>query len=462
MIRNSKINIQYFILFCILFRFLFLELNWLTYAALMISAYQFCLIFVSVNYYIPIRYLSGFMMCLQILIGPALAYNGLDIYQEGYNKMQIPEQEYFAYAFPAVLLFIFGLNFLSTKLPGEKPDINGLNAYVKEHPMMPYTLIIIGFISSLVSIYFSSDLAFVFLVISGLKFVGIFLIILGDKGIKPLPLVLVYGSVISSSIAQGMFFDLLTWLTFLGSVYAIKFKPNNYLKVTFILLFSLFAVIIQQLKGDYREATWKQGEEASVETVKKSLKKKNEKQGIFTSESLGASNLRINQGYIVTNIMKTVPDKVPYENGAELELILESSILPRIIAPNKLNSGDRFIFMKYSGIPVAVGTSMALSSVGDAYINFGPLGGTIFMFFFGLLFNYFLKLFNKKGKEFPIAILLATVAFYYPIRPDCELQTILGHLFKSTIIIFVILSVWRHNFKLSTFSLKRKRKELAF
>jgi Na+/proline symporter len=268
--------------------------------------------------------------------------------------------------------------------------------------------------------------------------------------------------VISSSIAQGMFFDLLTWLTFLGSVYAIKFKPNNYLKVTFILLFSLFAVIIQQLKGDYREATWKQGEEASVETVKKSLKKKNEKQGIFTSESLGASNLRINQGYIVTNIMKTVPDKVPYENGAELELILESSILPRIIAPNKLNSGDRFIFMKYSGIPVAVGTSMALSSVGDAYINFGPLGGTIFMFFFGLLFNYFLKLFNKKGKEFPIAILLATVAFYYPIRPDCELQTILGHLFKSTIIIFVILSVWRHNFKLSTFSLKRKRKELAF
>ena len=199
-----------------------------------------------------------------------------------------------------------------------------------------------------------------------------------------------------------------------------------------------------------------------METVKKSLKKKNEKQGIFSAESLGSSNLRINQGFIITNIMKTVPDKVPYENGAELELILESSILPRIIAPNKLNSGDRFIFMKYSGIPVAIGTSMALSSVGDAYINYGVLGGAIFMFFFGALFSYFLKLFNKKSKDFPIAILLATVAFYYPIRPDCELQTILGHLFKSTIIIFVILSVWKHNFKLSSFSLKRKRKELAF
>jgi hypothetical protein len=177
---------------------------------------------------------------------------------------------------------------------------------------------------------------------------------------------------------------------------------------------------------------------------------------------LGGSNLRINQGYIITNIMKTVPDKIPHENGAELEIILESSILPRIIAPNKLNSGDRFIFMKYSGIPVAAGTSMALSSVGDAYINFGILGGAIFMFLFGLLFNYFLKLFNKKSKEFPIAIFLATVAFYYPIRPDCELQTILGHLFKSTIIIFFILSVWKNNFKLRTIFVSKKRKQLAF
>ena len=57
---------------------------------------------------------------------------------------------------------------------------------------------------------------------------------------------------------------------------------------------------------------------------------------------------------------------------------------------------------------------------------------------------------------------MAKVAFYYPIRPDCELQTILGHLFKSTIIIFFILSVWKHNFKLSSFSMRRKKKELAF
>jgi hypothetical protein len=398
-------------------------------------------------------------MCLEILIGPALAYNGLDVYQEGYYKMQIPESDYFSFAFPAVVLFILGLNIFSKNLPGEIPDTKSIISYVKEKPLIPYTLIVLGFISSFVSIYFSSDLAFVFTVLSGFKFVGIFLIIIGNKGIKPLPLILVYGSIFSSSIAQGMFFDLLTWLIFLGAIYAIKYKPNNFLKATLVTLFLLLAIIIQQLKGDYREATWKQGEEANVDTIKKSLKKKNEKDGLLSVESVGASNIRINQGYIITNIMKTVPDKIPYENGAELELILESSLLPRIIAPDKLNAGDRFIVMKYSGIPISAGTSMALSSVGDGYINYGKTGCAVFMFFFGLLFSYFLKLFYKKSKDFPIAILLATVAFYYPIRPDCELQTILGHLFKSTIIIFVILSIWKYNFKLSNFSLKRK---LAF
>jgi hypothetical protein len=253
-----------------------------------------------------------------------------------------------------------------------------------------------------------------------------------------------------------MFFDLLTWLTFLGSVYALKFKPKTNIKIVYVLSFILFAVIIQQLKGDYRDATWKQGEQANLETIQKAIKKKEEKTGIFSESSLGASNLRINQGYIITNIMKTVPDKVPFENGDEMKLILESSILPRVLAPNKLNSGDRFIFMKYSGIPVLAGTSMALSSVGDAYINFGTTGGCIFMFFYGLMFNLFLNIFQSRSNEFPILILLSCVAFYYPIRPDCELQTILGHLFKSTIIIFTMINLWKYKFRVDSKKIKFK------
>jgi len=447
--KTAQVNKQYFFLFAVLLYLTFSNLSLYSYFALLISVYQFCLVFVSVNSFIPIRYLAGLLMCLQMLVGPALAYNGLDQYQEGFSKMQIPESEYFSYVIPAVVFFIAGLNIFTKNHPGEKPDIERIKTYLNQHPNIPYIFIVIGFLTGTFYIYFSADIAFVFLILSGFKFVGVFIIILGNKYIKPLPLVLVYGSIIVSSIAQGMFFDLLSWVTFLGSIYALKLKPKTIFKTIFVVIFAILAVVIQQLKGDYREATWQQGQVANIETMKKTLKMKDEKSGIFSAENLGNSNLRINQGYIITNIMKTVPDKVSFENGNELLQILEAAFLPRIIAPNKLNAGDRFIFTKYSGIPVISGTSMGLSSIGDAYINFGVWGGCIFMFFYGLLFSYFLKLFYNKSKEFPIVILFATVAFYYPIRPDCELQTILGHLFKATLIIFVIVNVWRYNFRVS-------------
>ena len=169
---------------------------------------------------------------------------------------------------------------------------------------------------------------------------------------------------------------------------------------------------------------------------------KQEKGGLFSAEKLGASNIRINQGYIVTNIMQTVPAKVPYEYGAEMMEIVKAAILPRILAPDKLKAGDRDIFMKYSGMPIRKGTSMGLSSLGDAYINFGQFGGVIFMFFYGLLFSEVLNAFFKNSSRYPVLILFTPLVFYYPIRPDCELQTILGHLVKSCFLIYVMIEVW--------------------
>jgi len=95
------------------------------------------------------------------------------------------------------------------------------------------------------------------------------------------------------------------------------------------------------------------------------------------------------------------------------------------------------------------GTSMALSSLGDAYINFGIIGGIIFMFFYGLLFSEVLNAFYKNSFEYPILILFTPLVFYYPIRPDCELQTILGHLVKSSFLIFVMIQVWKIKFRVN-------------
>jgi len=48
-----------------------------------------------------------------------------------------------------------------------------------------------------------------------------------------------------------------------------------------------------------------------------------------------------------------------------------------------------------------------------------------------------------KGKDFPVLIFFILVAFIYPMRPDCETQTVLGHLIKSVMLITLIFSFFK-------------------
>ena len=430
-------------------RLLFPDLSWFSYVAIMISVFQFLLLFYSFGAVIPIRYLLGSFMCLQMFIGPTLAYNGLDKYQRGFLKMQIPEDQYFLYVIPAVICFIVGLHIRAGMLEGEVVDQEKIKRFVKENPKLPFVFIGIGFVSSFVSGLFGAELGFVFTLLACFKFIGTFLFILSGTKLRPFFLFLVYGSVIASSLGSAMFHDLLTWLIFLGAVFALKYKPSVQVKGIFTFGFIILALMIQLIKGDYREATWKEGEEGGIETLQKTMNASQEKNSFINEEKLGGSNVRINQGFIITNIMANIPARMPFAKGEELAQILEAAIMPRILAPNKLNAGDREFFMKWSGMRIAAGTSMGLSSVGDAYINFGMVGGSIFMLLYGMFFSEVLKAFNHFGKSFPVLILFTSLVFYYPIRPDCELQTILGHLIKSCFLIFVMIHIWKYKFKVN-------------
>jgi hypothetical protein len=135
--------------------------------------------------------------------------------------------------------------------------------------------------------------------------------------------------------------------------------------------------------------------------------------------------------------------------------IVEAAIMPRFLAPDKLRAGDRTIFRKWSGIPIQAGTSMGLSSVGDAYVNWGVFGGAVFMFVLGVFYSEVLNAFQKYSLMYPILILFVPLVFYYPIRPDCELQTILGHLVKSCFLIFMVIQFWGVVFKVRRPALAR-------
>jgi len=395
-------------------------------------------------------------MCLQMLLGPTLAYNGLDTYQTNQvYTMKIPEAEYFTYVIPAVVAFILGLHINAGKLKGEVLNLKEISEFIDKSGNLPYLFICIGFLSTFVSGFFGAELGFVFYLLSSFKFIGAFMIILSTKKLKTWVLILVFGSIIVSTLQKAMFHDLLTWLIMLGAVLAIKYKPSIVFKTIGVALFILLAVIIQQVKGDYRQAAWGgEGGGAGWNSFEKAVDEKSTQGGLFSTSSLAKSNVRINQGFIITNIMNNIPAREPFSNGKEMIQILEAAFLPRILAPNKLNAGDRTLFMKYSGMQLRKGTSMALGSVGDAYINFGIFGGCIFMFVWGWLFDVVLNGFEKYSKIYPLLLLFTPLVFYYPIRPDCELQTSMGHLVKSCVLIYFMILFWKKD--LSKFAGKKR------
>jgi hypothetical protein len=420
----------------------------LSFIAVLISIYEFSLLFRSVSYIIPTRFLLGSFMCVQFFIGPVLSYNGLGEYQYHRYQMRIPEGEYFSYVIPAVVFFIIGLHLNAGKYRGEIIDRKGIENFVQNHPMVPYYFIIMGFLASIVSSFFASELAFVFYLLGSFKFIGLFLLVLGTQKIKLWTMVLVIGSIVSSSLSSGMFHDLLTWFVYSAAIFGIKYKFGPKIKWIGLSSFMLIALIIQILKGGYRDEIGKQGEEGGIDALSQVYDQQNsQNQGIFNVKSLANAAVRINQGFIITNIMSTVPDNEPFANGKEMYEIVEAAIMPRFLAPDKLRAGDRTIFRKWSGIPIQAGTSMGLSSIGDAYVNWGVFGGVVFMFVLGFFYSEVLNAFQKYSLMYPILILFVPLVFYYPIRPDCELQTILGHLVKSCFLIFMMIQFWGFVFK---------------
>lgn len=438
------------------------KVNWLVYAlamvgvvmaipglsvwgflAMAIAVHQAFLVFYSFNYVIPVRYLAGALAALQYLVGPTFAYSGLDEQMYFKYRMQVPEETYFMYAVPAVILFILGLHF-AQKPSGEIPDQEKINKFVDGNPQLPYIFIGIGFLSSVVSGFFGSELANVFYILGGFKFIGLFMLLISRQRLKVLPLVVVVGAIVTSSLRTAMFHDLVTWAVFVLAVLALRYRPPVIIKAVFAVGMVILVIIIQQMKSVYRaNITYGQG---SIEDFEESFRTINQGGGFFDASNIAENNVRINQGFIVTNAMKWVPEKEPFAGGAELYKILEAAFLPRIIAPNKLKAGDNEFVYQYTGIRLRQGTSMSISALGDGYVNFGTFGGCIFMFLFGLCFNIVLNGFQRFSKYFPVILLFTPLVFYYPIRPDTALQTGLGHLVKASFLLWMMIIFWRNGY----------------
>jgi hypothetical protein len=135
---------------------------------------------------------------------------------------------------------------------------------------------------------------------------------------------------------------------------------------------------------------------------------------------------------------------------------LEAALLPRFLAPNKIKSGDKEIFNEFSGHIINENTSMGLGIFADGYVAYGAWGVYIFGFALGLIFSLTFKLVERWTKVSPFYVLLLLPLLNYAVRPDCELQTTINHLFKGMLIYGVLVYLTRKRFTLDSQENQRK------
>jgi hypothetical protein len=403
------------------------------------------------NDYLPIMEMFFSLFSLQFLFGPALSYNGFDEYTIASYRMKINSETYFQYTIPMFIAFPLGFG-VFFKRKEFKINIDSIDKWFVLNAKLPYVFIVIGFFAPFISSFIPSALVFVSYLLESFKFIGLFILICSHQKLKPLLLVIIYGAILISSFQGGMFHDLLIWIIVLGLIISYRYKPSFSFRISAMILFALFASFIQSIKGGLREKTWVSGGEKTSYELIESINKQNvsENNGMFTKESIGPQINRINQGWILASTMDNVPSNESHTYGALTSKYVYSAFMPRFLAPDKLRAGDQNIFNKYSGHSIYDDTAMGLGILTDAYVEFGENLALIYVFLFGLMYGYILNKFLVISKNYPILILFSILAFIYPMRPDCETQTALGHLFKTIMLLFLIFSLFKKTFKLDS------------
>jgi hypothetical protein len=146
-------------------------------------------------------------------------------------------------------------------------------------------------------------------------------------------------------------------------------------------------------------------------------------------------NVRFNQGWIVSAIMSRVPAYQPHEGGSTITYAIKASVLPRLLVEKKgAWAGENF--QRYTGLKIPRSTTMGISVVGEAYINFARIGGAIFMFIWGLAIGFSYRFLLRKSRKYPTLILWIPLIYLQVVKAETELLIVLNHFVKAVLFTF--------------------------
>jgi hypothetical protein len=118
---------------------------------------------------------------------------------------------------------------------------------------------------------------------------------------------------------------------------------------------------------------------------------------------------------------------------------MAASIVPRFLWPDKPEAGGKANLKRFWGFNL-VGFSTNIGTLGEAYANFDRIGGIVYLFFYGLIFNLGLSLILKRSERRPTLILWLPFLFFTAIAVETDLLTTMGALVKSAIFAWIVFA----------------------
>lgn len=420
----------------------------LSIAGLGIFFHQILLFTLKLGKKMPIREMIAILSLIQLVITPFLDYH---IFPNlTYYGMSVDEIRYMNYAVPANILLILGLNaFKLNNQINYDTLLLKISKNLKGNSGFGFSLIILGFIAGITLNFVPPTLSFIFLLISYFKYVGALYIIFSGVRLSKFWFILIYGSLIISSILAGMFIDLFIWGLFLIILLSFRYKLKLVNNISLLLIIFTFAFSVQAIKGGYRASIWTFDINNPIELFYSMISEVFDKPTLlFEREVIDFQIARLNQGWIVAKIMNQVPSSVPYAEGETVYDAFMASILPRFASTEKSGAGNQYLFMYYTGHKLYGSTTMNLGLLGEAYANFGFIIGALFVGLFGLLLNYVIYKVENYSKIFPTLILWLPFILTYPIRPGNDIVVLLNYLFKSIFITFLFFNLFKNKLKI--------------
>jgi hypothetical protein len=388
---------------------------------------------------IPVLELMLLIAGLQWIVGPFIEYSVPGLHYR--YKMYVEELQYMEFIVPAYGFFVLGVLVPISKYSKYSIPIS----YFSEKSKFGLLLLFIGISSDLLAGYAPGALAFFVYLLSNFKFAGAIILFFSKERKLRIVFYLTILYLFYNSLQNALFHDFVLWGVFFYMFWAIKYKPKLSNILAIILLGILFLITLQTVKAAYRSQVWSGYSGNKVELFLSLIVESIFTNGLFeeVNEDQIGTNVRLNQGWIISSVMDNIPENQEYLGGETIADAIVSSIFPRFLIPDKEVAGGQKNFMRFTGLNLEAGTSMGISIIGESYGNFGLYFGVLFMFIWGLfLASIWSRLYSFILKNI-VYICFIPLIFLQVIKAETELVVVLNHLIKSLIVVILFIFIYK-------------------